>query len=205
MYIPQPPSRAPITDSARVSPAQRNPIPRARITTRPPPPRDSSHSPPDSSSDDECTSRAQEHSATGTPSTNPRPPLSYRHTRLFRIQRLYCARILHLMFSQSCFLEVDRVYAVLGLFPPGLMAKVDVNYSRDHRDEYWATYLQFCQGLLSCLGRRNGPVVDALRGIAQRARKCPGDAPLWCPDFSRPLHAPAENTRWAKEAEERGW
>jgi hypothetical protein len=115
----------------------------------------------------------------------------------------YCAQILELMFSQSCFMEVDRVYAVLGLFPPDLMAKIDVNYSRNHCREYWKTYEQFCQALITSLGKDDGPVWDALRSIGARAYGCPGNALPWCPDFSRPrptsLAAPFDAWRRLQE------
>ena len=101
----------------------------------------------------------------------------------------YCTTILGLMVSQDCFLEVDRVYAVLGLFPPEVMSKIDVNYSYKHRMVYWEKYMQFCGGLVLCLGRKKSkPVVDALRAIAASTHRCPGNVPGWCPDFSNPKH-----------------
>ena len=115
----------------------------------------------------------------------------------------YCIRILHLMVSQSCFLEVDRVYAVYGLFPPAVMAKVDVNYSHERKHKYWMTYLDFCRGLLAFLGNDDGHrVVEELRGITDRGYSCPGAVPSWLPDFSEGLREHDESDLYLHELEQ---
>ena len=102
----------------------------------------------------------------------------------------YCARILYLMVDQTCYLPVDRVFAVLGLFPREIMSKVEINYSPQRCQEYWTTYEQFTQALSEFFSERKGSVNKELRGLAQATYSIP-QLSTWCPYFNAPKNTMA--------------
>ena len=102
----------------------------------------------------------------------------------------YCTRILYLMVDQTCYLPVDRVFAVLGLFPREIMSKVEINYSRKRCQEYWTTYEQFTQALSEFFSERKGSVNKELRGLAQATYSIP-QLSTWCPNFNAPKNTMA--------------
>lgn len=95
----------------------------------------------------------------------------------------YCARTLSLMVDQNCYLPIDRVFAVLGLFPREIMSKVEVNYSRQRCKEYWTTYEQFTQALSEFFSERKGSVNKELQRLAKATYSIP-QLPIWCPNFN---------------------
>ena len=95
----------------------------------------------------------------------------------------YCGRILDLMVDQTCYLPVDRVFAVLGLFPQEIMSRVEVSYSRKRCREYWTTYEQFTQALSEFFSEREGSVNEEIRRLARATYSIP-QLPTWCPNFN---------------------
>jgi hypothetical protein len=87
------------------------------------------------------------------------------------------------MVDQTCYLPIDRVFAVLGLFPQEIMSKVEVNYSQKRCREYWTAYEQFTQALSEFFSEREGSVNEEIRRLAQATYSIP-QLPTWCPNFN---------------------
>lgn len=70
---------------------------------------------------------------------------------------------------------VDRIYGLLGLADEGLKGCVKIDYSKENREQYWRTYIEFGK-LWAKIDYR------PLLSIAS-SKERPSELPSWCPNF----------------------
>lgn len=106
--------------------------------------------------------------------------------RLTERQPYYLVEILQLMVTQDCFLPVDRVFAVLGLFPRDVITKVTVRYSaQGRRLDHRVVYAEFTNAILGLQDDQQGVVKSVIEALQEESAKGQRAHDSRCPDFSK--------------------